>query len=317
MVAHALAKLMLAAWGRVLTFLPRRFSLAAGTLVGFVLGRLGWKRTLVRSNLQLAFPGAGEEVRTYRHQLETGFYLHFGRLVVELLCQFGDWRRWVEENVEVSGLDHWRQAHARGRGVVFVTSHLGNWEAMAAGFALAAAGREPAPDREILIVTKHLKPEWLHRSFEVNRRKAGVLGTYEPKTMRDVLRTLGRGGTVGFVLDQYAGPPVGVRVPFFGVPVGTLLAPAAIVRRTGAAVLPASCHRRPDGRLVVRLGEEMPWTPDSNAHEELAAHTAAWVAAIEETIRRHPEQWLWSHRRFKGDLAPLRPEEWSGSRQRT
>jgi KDO2-lipid IV(A) lauroyltransferase len=245
--------------------------------------------------------------------VEAGFYRHFGNLVVELLCQFGNWRRWVLENVEIEGLDHWEKAHARGKGVMFITSHLGNWEAMAAGFSLS----DPSTTRELLIVTKHLKPEWLHEAFARNRLKAGVRGTYEPKTMKDVLRELSRGGTVGFVLDQYAGAPVGVRVPFFGVPVGTLLAPAVITRRTRAAVLPAYCHRDENGRMKVRVGEEIAWVEGGNSHEELARNTARWVAAIEESVRSHPDQWLWSHRRFKGDLSPLAADEWTGPRERS
>jgi KDO2-lipid IV(A) lauroyltransferase len=313
MAAHAVGRVTLRIVGVLMSRLPRAASLLVGSMIGTALSLLRWKRSLVRSNLQLAFPGATAEAFDYRARLESGFYLHFGRLVVELLCQFGNWRRWVLENVEISGLEHWEAAHARGKGVIFITSHLGNWEAMAAGFSISGAHGV----RDLLIVTKHLKPEWLHQSFQGNRLKAGVRGTYEPKTMREVLRELSRNGTVGFVLDQYAGAPIGVRVPFFGVPVGTLLAPAVVARRTGAAVLPAFCFRDSNGRLRVRVGKEFSWLTGANSHEELARNTALWVSSIEESVRSHPEQWLWSHRRFKGDLSPLLPEEWTGPRERT
>ncbi len=313
MAAHAVGRMILRVLGGLLVLIPRVGSLVVGSAVGRLLSLLGWKRSLIRSNLLLAFPGATADALDYRARLESGFYRHFGSLVVELLCQFGNWRRWVLENVEISGLEHWEAAHARGKGVIFITSHLGNWEAMAAGFCVAGTGA----DRDLLIVTKHLKPEWLHQSFQRNRLKAGVRGTYEPKTMREVLRELSRNGTVGFVLDQYAGAPIGVRVPFFGIPVGTLLAPAVVARRTGAAVLPAYCYRDSNGRLKVRVGNEFSWQPAGNSHEELARNTALWVSSIEESVRSHPEQWLWSHRRFKGDLSPLLLEEWSASRERT
>ena len=308
MVAQTLGRFALKLIGQALSRLPRSAQILLGRALGNVLRLLRWKRALVGSNLLLAFPGASLEASAYRQSIETRFYGHFGNLVIELLCQFGDWKRWVLSNIELSGLENWEKAHSRGKGVMFITSHLGNWEAMAAGFS--------SQGRDLLIVTKHLKPEWVHQTFEFNRLKAGVRGTYEPKTMKDVLRQLTKGGSVGFVLDQYAGPPIGVRVPFFGVPVGTLQAPAAIVRRTGAAALPAVCYRDSDGRLKVQVGAEIPWEAHENPHEELARNTAKWVASIETSIRSHPDQWLWSHRRFKGDLSPLAPGEWAQPRER-
>jgi KDO2-lipid IV(A) lauroyltransferase len=313
MAASPLGGIVLRVFGVFLSRVHRSVSLFFGWIIGRALHLLRWKRPLVRSNLQLAFPGASTEAQQYRGRIEAGFYRHFGNLIVELLCQFGDWRRWALDHVEIEGLKHWEQARARGKGVLFITSHLGNWEAMAAGFSLSGGPKT----RDPLIVTKHLKPEWLHQAFSQNRLKAGVRGTYEPRTMKDVLRELSRGGTVGFVLDQYAGAPIGVRVPFFGVPVGTLLAPAVIARRTGCAVLPIYCYRDEQGRLKVRVGEELAWEEGGNSHEELARNTARWVASIEESVRSHPDQWLWSHRRFKGDLSPLSPDEWSGPRERS
>ena len=309
MVARALGRVALAFFGYLVTALPRWCVLQLGFALGWFLAIAGWKRSMIRSNLQMAFPGAAVATAGYRRNIERKFYRHFANLVLELIGQFGDWRRWVAGNVELTGLEYWKSAALRGKGVIFITSHLGNWEAMAAGFSLTG--------NDLLIVTKHLKPEWFHHAFEEKRLKAGVRGTYEPKTMKEVLRQLAKGGTVGFVLDQYAGPPIGVRVPFFGVPVGTLQAPAAIARRTGAAVLLAHCYRDVHGRLKIQIDPEIPWVPHENPNVEMADNTARWVCSIEKSIRSHPEQWLWSHRRFKGDLSPLQPGEWENPRERT
>jgi KDO2-lipid IV(A) lauroyltransferase len=163
-----------------------------------------------------------------------------------------------------------------------------------------------------LMVTKHLKPEWLHRRLEKVRRSAEVRGTYEPRTLKDVLKELSQGGTVGFVLDQYAGPPVGIRVPFFGVPVGTQTAVAILAKRTGAAVLPIRNHRTKDGVIEIRIDPPVPWVEAGD--QTLAVMTAKYTEILEEHIREVPGQWLWVHRRFKGDLSPLRREEWSEAR---
>jgi KDO2-lipid IV(A) lauroyltransferase len=150
-----------------------------------------------------------------------------------------------------------------------------------------------------MIVTKHLKPEWLHRAIEAGRARCGVQATYEPRTLKDVLAHLKRNGTVGFVLDQYAGPPVGVRVPFFGVPVGTMTAIAMLARRTGAKVVPVVNYREPDGRHVVSIRPALEWIPAKDPSEELAVNTARYAEEMERDIREHPGQWLWIHRRWK------------------
>ncbi len=292
----------------LLTLLPRSVSLALGSALGLLLRRLGWRHRLVSSNLLLAYPGASRDEEQRRERIARGFYSHFGRLAVEILMLFSArWSSWVREQVVLHGRENWEKAHARGRGVIIVSSHLGNWEAMAAGIALSGA--------DGLIVTKHLKPEWIHREMEESRLRAGVRGTYEPKTLRDVMSHLKRGGTVGFVIDQYAGPPIGIRVPFFGVPVGTLSAPAIIAGRTGAVVLPASCTRDEHGRFQVEIGEAF-GDLEGVSHREIASRLALWVAGVEKCVRKTPEQWLWSHRRFKGDLSPLGADEWDRSRER-
>ncbi len=298
--------------GTLAALMPRAWTLALGAGLGRILRSLGWRRKLIGSNLLMAYPGATDELRTERDRLERGFFDHFGRLVLEILIILSPrWRDWVSSNVVMHGVEHWKQANSLGRGVLFVSNHLGNWEAMAAGMAQAGA--------DVLIVTKHLKPEWLHQRMAAGRSSSGVRGTYEPKTLRDVLAHLKKGGTVGFVIDQYAGPPIGIRVPFFGVPVGTLSAPAVVARRTGAAVLPVHNYRDDSGRLHVFVGPSFEGFSEGKdgAHRELASRLALWVSETEKSVRQHPSQWLWSHRRFKGDLSPLAPEEWDSPRERS
>jgi KDO2-lipid IV(A) lauroyltransferase len=182
---------------------------------------------------------------------------------------------------------------------------------------MAASGIQ-IPGLRILLVTKHLKPEWLHRAIERARARCQVSATYEPKTLRDVLRHLKAGQVVGFVLDQYAGAPVGMRVPVFGIPVGTTTAVAMLAKRTGAPVLPIVNYRLPGGDYRVDIRPPLAWelSPTEDADEEIGINTAHYAAVLEKDIYAHPEQWLWSHRRFKGDLSPLRPNEWYEGRPR-
>ncbi len=287
---------------------PRRLGVLWGNLLGFILMQINLRRKVVDDNLKIAFQSQALKTTTPAGDLAQGSYFHLGNLVLEILMLFGPMKRFCNRYATISGVEHWREAKAKGRGVIMLASHVGNWEIMAARGALEGI--------DIMLVTKHLKPEWLHQAVEKGRALCGVRATYEPRTLRDVLSHLKKNGTIGFVLDQYAGPPVGVRVPVFGIPVGTQLAVATLVKRTGAVVLPVVNHRTKDGRFHVEICKPLEWEAHPDASFELAANTARYAALLETHIGQYPEQWLWIHRRFKGDLSPLKADEWSQGRAR-
>ena len=289
-------------------FAPGWCRTAMASVVGQSARLLGYRSSVIRQNLQYAFPGDTPARVRERAALAAAFYQHFGRLLLELAMVFGPMRRYAAAQGPCRGLEHWQRAKASGRGVILLTSHAGSWEVGAAMGALVK-------DSDVLLVTRHSKPEWLHRAIDASRKRCGLDATYEPRTLRDILARLKRNGTVAIILDQYAGPPVGVRVPFFGIPVGTNAAIAVLARRTGAAVVPFQIFRDATGRVVTQFGPPVPWQADANPKVELAINTAAYSAIIEQQIREHPAQWLWSHRRFKGDITPLREHEWEQGRQ--
>jgi KDO2-lipid IV(A) lauroyltransferase len=274
--------------------------------MGIVLHALAWRVRVVEDNLNIAFPGL--ERAAHRQRLRRAAYAHLGHLVFEVALVLGPLRSFVRRYSELRGLAYWREARASGKGVIFLSSHIGNWELMAAAGGLAGI--------DLMLVTKRLKPEWFHRAIAAGRATCGVRATYEPRTLKDVLACLKKGETVGFVLDQYAGPPVGVRVPVFGQPVGTNTVVASIAKRTGAAVLPVLNYR--DGnKHIVEIQKPLDWVSDPIPAKEIAVNTAQYAKLLEGHILAHPEQWLWIHRRFKGDLSPLRENEWAEGRARS
>lgn len=310
MVANALGYLILPLLrlaGGFLAVAPAALRLALGDWLGRRLGAAGFRRAVVRQNLEIA-DRAGVGFGREGLDLEAEAYRHLGRVFVEVLLLFGDFARFTRRHATLHGKENWVRARAEGRGVLFLSSHVGNWEVM------AACGAQEGID--LMLVTKRLKPASIHRAIERARARAGVHATYEPRTFRDVLGQLKRGETVGFVLDQYAGAPVGVRVPFLGVPVGTHTALAILARRSGAPVLPVVNRRLPSGRFEVRIGKPIDWVRADDADEEIALNTARYGEEMERQVRECPEQWLWTHRRFKGELGPLRPGEWREGRGR-
>jgi KDO2-lipid IV(A) lauroyltransferase len=296
---------ILSAQGWFYFWMPARAQLILASLLGLILQGIELRSRVVRQNLEIAFSGRTE----IQKDLFKKSYRHLGHLFFEICMLLGPMPKFARKRAELIGREHWLEAKKSGRGVIMLANHVGNWEVMAACGALVGG-------MDVLFVTKRLKPEWLHFAIERARLRCQIVGTYEPKTLKDILRHLGKQGTVGIVLDQYAGPPIGVRVPVFGVPVGTSTAIATLAKRTGAAVIPVVNYRRPDGSFVVELGSPLVWQEHEDPKIELALNTANYAKAVEERILQHPEQWLWIHRRFKGDLEPLRDREWEEGRSR-
>ena len=288
-------RVLLFVLGSGVACLPRALEIRLGAALGrLVLACGGFKRKTAEENLRHCFPelGAAERLLLLRRN-----YGHYGILFFEFLHFFTPWeghfRRYAERISRLEGYDNWKKAHDRGNGVLFVASHVGFWEMLAAAGGLA--GMEP------VVVTTVIKPPWLHEAITACRRSTGVRHAFHPGSARTVMQALRDGLSVAFMNDQYAPPPMGMPVTFFGVKVNTLAAIAPLARRTEAAVLPVSSFRGEDGivRVVIEPELELGETLD-----DTEATTQLLAAKVESWVRLHPEQWLWIHRRFKNVTWP-------------
>lgn len=285
---------LLSALGTFASLLPRRVEVAAGRALGRLVfhARL-FKRGVVEANVARCFPRMAPAARL---ALIRRNYEHYGLLLFEYMHFFsplkGHWRRYVPTAARVEGFENWKDAHARGKGVIFFCSHSGSWEAGAAAVALAGV--------EATIVTTVLTPRWLHDKITACRDSVGMHAAFHPGSMVTVLKTLRRGGSVAFMNDQYARPPMGLPVVFFKTRVDTLSVVGPLSKRTGAAVLPLHTFRAPDGTTVARIEPEFFLGADAGDAE---ASTQRVASRVERWVRGHPEHWLWIHRRFK-NLAP-------------
>jgi KDO2-lipid IV(A) lauroyltransferase len=281
----------------LLSLLPRPVFLFFGRGLGSLLRVLRFRRDVVEQNLAIAFP---EWTAEEREKFIRKNYAHTGIVFLEILRAFYGFTRFLDKYCLVEGGENVQRARAHGKGVIILSAHMGNWEVLVG----AGAYQLPCP---VTMVTKRLKPEWLQNLAEATRARFGVKMAFEPKTMPTILAELKNNGLVGIVLDQYTGAPVGARVPFFGVAVGSHTVLAKLALRTGAVVVPAISYRRADGKYVSRFEPEVPLIQNENLDEAILINTARFVAYTEKWIREFPEQWLWIHRRFKGDLSPLAP----------
>lgn len=281
-----------------LSLLPRPLFLALGRGLGHLLRGCGFRTRIARANMELAFP---EWPEAQRERLFRDHYRELGVLFLEMIRMFYRFDRFYERYADVEGAENMRAVLDQGKGAFAVTAHIGNWE-------LLTLTAKYTFGTQATMVTKQLKPAWLHRAVTVTRALLGVNMACEPRTMQGILRGLKGNHIIGWVMDQYAGAPVGARVPFFGKPVGSHTAVAALATRTGTTVIPAIAVRKPNGRYLVRFEPAFTLEPRATPDETLIAHTALFVRHTEAWVREFPAQWLWIHRRWKGDLSPLPPQ---------
>jgi KDO2-lipid IV(A) lauroyltransferase len=280
------------AWGLIkfIGALPRPLARAAGITLAWIVylvhGRL---RRVGMRNLQMAFP---EKNRGERAGILRGVFTSFGRQAAEV-CLFPKYTREnVSQVVVYDGFENFERALARGKGVLFLTAHLGGWELSA--FAHSLQGHP------LHVVMRPLDNVYLDRLTRQYRTMHGNTMVDKDDFVRGLLAAMKAGETVGILMDTNMTPPQGVFVDFFGIPACTASGLARIALRTDAAVVPGFTIWDRDLRKY-RLRFERPVqlvrTGDDNA--DAVANTALFTKIIEGYVRKYPDQWLWVHRRWK------------------
>jgi KDO2-lipid IV(A) lauroyltransferase len=229
-----------------------------------------------------------ERVRIARASLS-----NLGRAIVEYaLFPFltaKDASRWLE----IEGGEHVDKVlHASGaRGAIFLGLHLGNGD-----FAIGLLSLAGWP---MNLISKEFKAKWLNDLWFGMRKRLGTKFISHQKSSFDILRALKRNEIVIFVLDQYMGPPIGVRTQFFGHTTGTAMGLALMADRTHAPVIPCYTYRKADGKHVAVFDKPIEYLDNGPRQENIATMTQVYTDKIEEIVRKHPEQWMWIHRRWK------------------
>jgi KDO2-lipid IV(A) lauroyltransferase len=278
-------------------------SLPAGVLRRFgpLLGRAGFvlnrrHRKVALENLATAYPALDE---TTRREMAQACFENFGMLLTDFLCSSKLDRDQYLPRFEVEGLQHLEAAEAVGKGVILLTGHLGNWEALVQYLALSG--------RSVSFVARPLDNPHMEEDFRYLRERFGNHSIPKRKAARGSLKVLRNKGTVGILMDQRVHPNEGKAYPFFGKPAYTTTMPARLSLKTGApAVLifgiPIDNWQR--CRIVVHP----PIIPDPGIESSESAVdrlTLRYLEIIEETIRDQPHLWLWMHRKWRQFDRPI------------
>jgi KDO2-lipid IV(A) lauroyltransferase len=277
---------------RIASLLTWRGAQSVGAFLGLVWFHLvRIRRRVVRSNLALALPDRSDE----HHRIARGSYRHLGVSALEFL-KLSVEPAAVADRVHHHGMAHFEAAHARGRGVIVVTAHFGNFDLLACSQALRGV--------PLAIVSRELHGGGSNRFWMESRRRSGLSIFPERGGVRQVLRWLRRGNVLGLVVDQRT-PPArgGIRAPFMGQQVWTSTAAAKLALRTGAALVPVRIERRQDGEHDMHVEPEIELDGERGPQAEHRL-TARINRVVERWVRARPELWLWIHRRF-ADVRPV------------
>lgn len=231
-------------------------------------------------NLAFALPGADGR------QITDGVFRSIARLLVSFARFPSIHRDNVHRWIRYEGFEHFESALRDGRGVLFVTAHLGNWELSAYAHALLA--------KPMNVVVRPLDNPLIDRLVESRRALSGNRPIFKKDYARAILKALAANEAVGILVDQNAAPETGAFVDFFGVPACAGVGFAKLAARSGAAVIPGfALWSDKERKYVLRFYPRIPMTGDA------ARDTQAIQSQLESVIREHPDQWLWIHRRWK------------------
>ncbi|MCK0745781.1 LpxL/LpxP family Kdo(2)-lipid IV(A) lauroyl/palmitoleoyl acyltransferase [Chromohalobacter nigrandesensis] len=274
----AIGAMRLGAW------LPWRFKMAVGRVIGLCAWRFARRRRhITETNIRLCFPERDERQQA---RLVRETFIANGIGLIETATAWCRNPEHLRHRVVFKGQEHRAKLEAEGKGALILGVHFSTLDLGAALHALYF--------RADAVQRPHDNP--LFARF-MDRARApyfdAILDRYD---LRGVVRRIKEGHAVWYSPDQDFGRDASVFAPFFGVEAATVRLTAKIARMTGAPVIPLIFHRNPEDETYTV--EYLPPLEDFPSGDEVADATRI-NAVIEAAIRRHPEQYLWLHRRFK------------------
>ncbi|MEP6944360.1 MAG: lysophospholipid acyltransferase family protein [Acidobacteriota bacterium] len=276
-----------------LSVMPRPLALAVcRTLSHAAFHSLSGPRRTGMRNLELAFP---DMPAAERQMIIRGTFENLGRVVAEMSQLHKATPANFEKIVDFEMDEESRAVYAQnrhGRGVLIITGHFGNWEMMAAAFALLhkpqAFLARPLDNPLIDEMTAAIRTRYGNRQIDK---------THSAMTAIKILRG---GGLLGILADVNAHPKEGVFVPFFGVEACTPSGAAMIALRSDALMFPTFCiWDKAAGRYRMIHGRALEPVRTGDRKRDVVETTAAYTAEIERIIRQNPDQWMWIHKRWK------------------
>src|SRR5688572_18170223 len=258
-----------------------------------VLGRIAYlfvrnTRRRVVKHLSIAFPEkTPQEVKKVSRQVFEFLGKNAGEMLratqVKTLSD-------LERFLVTDGLENYERAIQKGKGVIFVTCHLGAFDLQISNMALR--GLNPN------IIGTPLKDERLNELLWDYRNMHGAIAIERGRETFRLIKVLKSGGSIALLIDQDT-KVKSTFVNFFGKPAATPVGATVLAMKTGAAVVPTYVYLGKDWKQHMHILPEIPIKRSGDEEADMVYNTQILANFIEDTIRKHPDQWVWMHERWK------------------
>lgn len=277
-----------------ITFFTRLFGLIPrkiGFQTGIVIGRLLYKtngrfRKIAIENLCNAYP---EKTESEIKKIARRVFENLGKIVYEVCWSTNLNNAELFSHFKIHGMQNIRKAYKKGKGVLVLTAHFGNWE------LLTVVGK--LIGYPFSIVYRPLDSKSLERFIVKTRTRFGGVMIPKKRAFRKILKSLDRKEMVALLMDQNVAWREGVFAPFFQLPACTNKGLAMLALKTDAPVIPMFLLREKKGYKGIIL-PEIPLVRTGDKTKDIEVNTSAYNQVIESVVRQHPEQWFWVHRRW-------------------
>ena len=246
------------------------------------------QRLIAVHNLRSAFPEKSEEEII---SIARGVYRTMGIVAADFFEIPSLTRDNIGDLVEVEGLENCEKAMGKSKGILMFGAHFGNWELEAVAVSLLI--------KPLVVIYRPLDSRILDNLVLQVRSSTGNNQVPKERAMRQMLKSLKNNEILGILIDQNVAWQEGVFVDFFGNPACTTDGLALLALHTEAPVIPAYMLRLSDGKYRLVLGEEIEVIRTGEKTTDVLINTQNFTKVIEDTVRRHPDQWLWVHQRWK------------------
>lgn len=268
---------------RALSLLPYSWKLILGKQLGLLLYYVyPSRKRVVRANVNACFPHWTD---LEKRRLVKENYIHTGQGAMETIhswwCNLDD----ILANVQVEGLEHLERAKAKHRGVLLMSGHFTIFDMMlpiTAQFVNDVAYTYRPNDNPVI-----------DAMIEGGRSNRADVRSFNKKQMRSFIRFIRKGGVGWYACDQDFKGYIEHFVPFFGVQTGAISMPSSIGKMADATVLFLSCARIGHKKYLVSF-DDLGVFGDNPEKDAIR-----WNKALERAVKKHPEQYLWMHKRFK------------------
>ncbi|MFH2092446.1 MAG: lysophospholipid acyltransferase family protein [Pseudomonadota bacterium] len=284
-ILYKVIKMLIMLMGRLPASVLTFFSNLSG-LIWFKLDKR--HRTVVFNNIQTAYPGKYSKPQAWLFVKKN--FQHTAGIFFEVIWSYALKKEELITHIDIKGKEHIDSALKKGRGVVLLGCHMGNFELMSGAMAKA--------DIRPIGLYRKMDFEPLERLMLEMRQRFGTRMLSLRKAAPKITKALENGEVVATLLDQNVDWYKGTFVDYFGQPACTNNGLAKLILRTKACVVPMFIMKQ-DGRYIHEFLPEVCVTVTHDPIKDIENNTQAFVSAIESMVRRCPEQYFWVHNRWK------------------